>query len=405
MAKNERPGLFARIFGPISSDVAVRGYFQGFTAYSPVFTSRGGGLYEMAQTRAAIHAIATHSSKLKPTIIGSDGKPMKRLSRELQFRMNPWQTTSQFLYRARTIYEVENTVFLVPILDRYGNTVGAYPVVPSICEVVEGTDGVLYLRFQTALGGKAAVEYSRCGVLTKMQYKDDFFGESNSALKTTLDLIDIQNQGIMEGIKQAAAIRFMAKVGKSLRPEDIKTERDTFRKLNLGADNNGGVLMFDTKYAEVKQIESKPFIVDDKQMALIDNNVHSYFGTNDKILRNEFEPNIWASFYEGNQEPWAVLLSLAMSCMWFSPEMIANGAEFLWTANRLQFLNASDKLNVVTQLFDRGMLSRNEGREIFQMEPLPGDEGKKFYIRGEYIESTNKKETQLGTKEGKGNAN
>lgn len=402
--ENQRPGLFARIFGPIASDTAVRGYFQGFTAYSPAFSSRSGGLYEMAQTRAAIHAIATHSSKLKPTVIGSDGKPITRLSRELQFRMNPWQITSQFLYRARTIYEVENTVFIVPILGPRGETVGAYPVVPSICEVVEGVDGLLYLRFQTADGRKAAVEYSRCSVLTKMQYKDDFFGESNSALKATLDLIDIQNQGIIEGIKQAAAIRFMAKLGKSLRQEDIKAERETFRTLNLGADNNGGVLMFDTKYAEVKQIESKPFIVDDKQMAIIDNNVHSYFGVNEKILRNEFDPDIWAAFYEGNIEPWAVQLSLALSCMWFTPAQISGGAEILWTANRLQFLNPSDKLDVVTQLFDRGMLCRDEGREIFQMEPLPGGEGKMFYIRGEYIESAKKTETTMGTKEGKVNA-
>lgn len=404
MAKNERPGLFNRIFGPIASNEPIRGYFQGLTVYNPVFTSRSGGLYEMGQTRAAIHAIATHSSKLKPTVIGSDGKPITRLSRELQFRMNPWQITSQFLYRARTIYEVENTVFLVPTLDRYGKTKGAFPLLPSICEVVEDENGTQYLRFQTADGRRAAVEYSRCGVLVKMQYKDDFFGESNNALKPTLDLISIQDQGIMEGIKQAAAIRFMAKLGKSIRPEDLKAERDAFRTLNLGADNNGGVLMFDTKYAEVKQIESKPFIVDDKQMAIIDSHVHDYFGTNEKILRNEFDSDVWAAFYEGNIEPWAVQLSLVLSCMWFTAEQIANGAEILWTANRLQFLNPSDKLNVVTQLFDRGMLNRNEGREIFQMDPLPDGEGKKFYIRGEYIESAKKTETAIGAKEGKGNA-
>lgn len=402
---NDRPGLIDRIFGPIKSDAAVRGYFQGFTVYAPVFTSRSGGLYEMDQTRAAIHAIATHSSKLKPTVIGPDGKPMKRLSRQLQFKMNPWQTTSQFLYRARTIYEVENTVFIVPTLDTAGRTTGAYPVLPSICEVVEGVDGVLYLRFQLRDGQKVAVEYDKCAVLTKMQYADDFFGASNSALKPTMDLIHIQNQGIMEGIKQAAAIRFMAKLGKSLRDEDIARERKTFRETNLSADNNGGVLMFDTKYAEVKQIESKPFIVDDKQMALIDSHLHNYFGTNDKILRNEYDPDIWAAFYEGKIETWAVQLSLALSSMWFQASEILSGAEILWTANRLQFLKPEDKLNVVTQLFDRGMLCRDEGREIFQMDPLPGGEGQKFYIRGEYIESARKTETPAGVKEGKPNAN
>jgi hypothetical protein len=75
-----------------------------------------------------------------------------------------------------------------------------------------------------------AIEYSRCGVLLKMQYKNDFFPETNAPLIATLDLIDVENQGIENGIKQSAAIRFLAKLGSSLRDEDIEKELiDNFR--------------------------------------------------------------------------------------------------------------------------------------------------------------------------------
>lgn len=49
---------------------ATAGYLQTVTAYSPVFTSFAGGVYEAELCRAAIHTFATHCSKLKPEISG-----------------------------------------------------------------------------------------------------------------------------------------------------------------------------------------------------------------------------------------------------------------------------------------------------------------------------------------------
>ncbi len=381
-------GLFDRLFGPISKELPSQTYFKLLTAYQPVFYSRAGGLYEMAQTRAAIHAIATHCSKLKPNASGPGGD---RLSRTLQFAVNPWQNTSQFLYRLATIYEVENTAFLVPVLDARGQTVGAFPVLPSVCEIVEDEDHVLYLRFRFAGGQRAAVEYDRCGVMVKMQYKNDLFGETNQALNPTLDLINTQNQGITYGIQQAAAVRFMAKMGSPMRSEDLIAEQARFRKMNLSPENNGGVVIFDEKYADVKQVTSNAFIVDDKQMELINKSVESYFGVNDDILRNKFNDDTWSAFYEAKIEPFALQLSLVMTNMFFTPKQRAMGCNILWSANRLQFATTSDKLRIITQLFDRGMLNRDEGREILQMPPLPDGQGQIYYIRGEYIESDEKR--------------
>lgn len=395
-------GLFESIFKGTKTDTALKGYFQTFTAYMPAFYSRSGGIYEMDATRAAIHAIATHCSKIKPHVSGAANK---RLERQLQFRMNPWQTTSQFLYRLATILQVENTAFLVPVLDEYGRTTGSFPVLPSRCELMEDASGTVYVRYEFSTGKHAAVELDRCGILTKMQYRDDFFGSTNQALSPTLDLMAVQNQGIQEGIKSAAALRFMAKLGNSIRPEDLQAEQNRFKDLNLSAKNNGGVLIYDTKYTEVKQIDSKPYVVDADQMKIINENVYNYFGVNEKILRNEWDEAVWNAFYEGMVEPFALQLSLVLSGMFFSPRELSTGNEIVFSANRLQFASTASKLETVKSLFDRGMLNRNEGREIFQMSDL-GPEGNKYYVLAEYLESeTNEKKSvpAKGQKDEEGN--
>jgi hypothetical protein len=78
---------------------------------------------------------------------------------------------------------------------------------------------------------------------------------------------------------------------------------------------------------------------------------------------------------------------LVMSNMTFSQKEIAFGNQFLYTANRLQYASNKTKLQIVTQLFDRGFLTHNQGLEIFNMSPV--EDGDKRFIRREYVESDN----------------
>ena len=133
-----------------------------------------------------------------------------------------------------------------------------------------------------------------------------------------MNLLDMQKQGIIDGIKQSATIRFMGKFGQVVSPEDVTKEREKFSKENLSADNKSGLLLFDMKYADIKQIDSKPFIVDAEQMKIIQNNVFNYFGTNEDILQNKYDENKWSAYYEGEIEPFAIQLSLVLTNMLFT---------------------------------------------------------------------------------------
>lgn len=374
-------GLLEKIFPKSYKEQAVEGYFKTLNSYIPSFYSYEGGIYEMELTRAAIHAIATQAAKLKPEIIGN---AYKSLEKTLQFKPNPFMDTYKFIYRIVTILHVDTTAFIIPLYtEDYQTIVGFYPLLPQHTEIVY-VEGKPWLRYTFRNGQKAAIELERVGILTHYQYSDDFFGATNNALMSTMNLLDLQKQGIEEGIKQSAMIRFMAKIGQTLRPEDIAKERNRFSAENLSSDNKTGVMMFDAKYSEVKQIESKPFIVDAEQMQIIQNNVFNYFGVNQKILQNDWDEDTWNAFYEGKIEPIAIQLSLVLSNLLFTSKELAYGNQVIFTANRMQYASNKTKLEVSSQMFDRGIFTTNQVMDIWNMSHV--EDGDKRYIRREYVE-------------------
>ena len=389
-------GLFENLFKRPKATENFQGYFKMLNGYTPAFTTYNGGIYEMEITRAAIHAFATHCSKLQPEMQGS---AYKNLGKKMQTKMNPFMDTTKFLYRTATILAVDNNAFIIPIMDDTGEYItGYYPIRPAMTEIMQDNKGNPWLRYTFSNGQKAAIEFSRVGIVNQYQYNNDIFGETNNALNPTMQLIDTHNQGIIEGVKQSATIRFMARLANVYKSEDIAKERKRFTEENLSADNNSGVLMFDNKYADVKQVESKPFIVDAEQAKAIQANVFNYFGVNEDILQNKFNEDTWGAYYEGKIEPFAIQLSLVMSNMTFTERELAQGNKLMFTANRLQYASNKTKLRIVTQLFDRGFLTHNQGREIFNMSSIK--DGDKYYIRLEYGEVGEKKEGDEDDNEG-----
>ncbi len=375
-------GLFEKLFPPKARTPTERGvqsYFKTLTAYQPVYTTYEGGLYEMALTRAAIATFARHASKLHLELVG-DRRP--DLAYPLAHQPNPWQDASKFLARLATIYEIQNNAFVVPLEDTTGRLIGYYPVLPQQAEVRE-YGGVPYLRYRFMGGQTAAVEFERTGLLVQHQYEHDFFGETNRPLVPTMQVAHTQDEGIINGIKNATTIRFLARLASQFKQKDIDEAREQLAEHNL-ARNSTGVLMFDSKFADVKQIESVAQVVNPRQQEYIRDSVYEYFGTNSKILTNTYTEDEWDAYYEGKIEPFAIQVSQVLSHMTFTPSDLSSGNMILATTNRLQYASNSTKLQVVTELFDRGFLTHNQGLEIFNLSPIEG--GDKHFIRREYTE-------------------
>ena len=359
--------------------------FKMLNGYTPKFTTWGGEIYESELIRSAINARATHISKLK---VETQGAARPALQTKLSHGPNQFQTWSQFLYRLSTILDVHNTAFITPVYDQYGEPSGIYAPLPNRCEVT-AYNNVPYLRYEFSNGNKAAIEFSYCGVLTKYQYKSDFFGESNHALFPTMDLIHIQNQGIEEGVKSAATYRFMAQLSNFSKAEDLKKERQRFTEENFSREaNGGGLLLFPNTYSNIQQINAKPWVIDAEQMKIIRENVFEYFNVNEDILQGKAYGDAWSGFYELAIESFSIQFSEVMTRMLFTLREQAQGNRVMATANRLQYLSNSEKLNVSSQMLDRGIMSINDVREIWNLPPVDGGDAR--IIRGEYYNADEK---------------
>ena len=248
-------------------------------------------------------------------------------------------------------------------------------------------------KFRT--GETAAVELRYCAIMTKFQFSHDFFGESNVALNETMKLIDINNQGIEAAVKNSASYSFMAQSDNFGDPVDLQNERKRFSQMNLSKDSeDGGILLFPNTYKNIQQIKYSPYTVDPEQMAQIKNNVCSYFGVNEKVMTNAATGDELDAFFNGCVEPFAIQISETMTRAMFSLRERSNGAKFIAAANRLQYMSTNAKINMAQQLLDRGVLSINEARELFNYAKAEG--GDIRAIRGEF-----KNADELTTVDGK----
>lgn len=379
-------GIFDRFRKPTEGEyLTAEKIFKIVSGYRPAFTNWNGALYESELVRSAIDARARHISKLKFEVIGS---AQPGLTAKLRRAPNELQTWSQFFYRASTILDCTNTLFVVPILGDYNNTLGYIPINPTSCELVRTEDGDLWLRYRFSNGQTGAIEWNRVFTMTKHQYKSDFFGDSNHALYETMNLIHMQNQGIEEGVKGAANIQFIARLTNFAKAADLKKEQQRFNENHLRAGNDGGVLLFPNTYDDIQQVNYKPFTVDAEQMKLIQTNIYNYFGVNEDILQNKAFGDTWSAFYEGAVEPFAIQFSEGMTKTIFTDREQAQGNQIMATSNRLQYLSNKDKLEVSAQMADRGIMTRNEIREIWNLPPIDGfDEPIR---RGEYVTESEK---------------
>ena len=379
--------LFDKIFRPAEAEKSedalreARSFFETLTAYAPVFTNWSGAIYESEIVRAAIDARARHMSKLKVEVIGTANPSLQS---KLAQGPNQWQTWSQFLYRVSTILDVNNTAFIVPVFDERMIITGVYPVLPSSCSLIE-YDGEIWIRYQFSNGQIAAVEARKCAILTKHQYRNDFFGDSNFPLRETMQLIHIQNQGIEEGVKNAATFRFMATLNNFSSAADLAKERERFTESNLSTDSkSGGMLLFPNTYKDIKQIDVRPYAIDADQMQQIRENVYNYFGVSEAVLQNSAKSEDLEAFFDGAIEPFAIQFSEALTKMLFTERERANGSYLIASANRLQYMSTSQKVAMARELGDRGAILIDEIRELFNYSPLPDGAGQVAPIRGEY---------------------
>ena len=372
-------GLLEKIFGPRAKDVQSTQRWVALNYSDSAFRPWSGDAYESDLVRAAVDARARHISKLSPVLTGSANQTLQK---KLMMRPNSWQKWSQFLYRVSVVVDVQCKAFIVPVYSPTYDILGIAVTIPSDFELVE-VQGRPWLRLRFANGSVASDELSNVGIMTKFQYLSDYFGTGNTALESTLELIDIQRQGIQEAAKNFSSYQFMAQTNNFVKPEDLANERQRFTRENLQKDaHGGGLLLFPNTYKDVKELAQRQYSVDADQQRTIESRVYAYFGVNEKILSNSANADDLDAFYEGAVEPFAIQLADVLTNMLFSQQEQARGNRIQLSADRLAYMSTQNKISLVQQMSDRGELTQNEARRILNLPDLPG--GNATIIRGEY---------------------
>lgn len=374
-------GLKEWLFGKEEPKKAKESHnFQLLSSYNTVHTDWYGSIYENSLVRSAIEAKARHISKLKIELQGS-AKP--KLKARLKHYPNPWMTWAQFLARCSTILDCTNNLFIVPVRDeKTFETIGFFPVLPEKVKLVEDKNGKLWLKYKFISNTYGAVKFDECAYLVKHQYKKDLFGEDNTALKSTMDLIAVQESSIKNAVQNSNNYRFIAEVSNFTDPEDLSEERKRFTEYNLKGEDTDGVLLFPNTYTNVKEVTNKYYTVDTEQMNYIKTNVYDYFGVNEDVIQGKATSEQLDAFFNLAIEPFAIALSEALSRAIYTDEERSYGNHVYVNANRLQYMSVNEKVAMAQQLGDRGILTINEIRELFNYEALP--DGDVAVIRGEY---------------------
>ena len=393
-------GMLEMIFGKREQPAKLKNaqIFRMLEGYTPAWTTWRGSVYESELIRASLDAWGRHTAKLKPNIKGA---ALPELQSRLKVRPNRFQEWSKFLYQFATVLGARNTAFLVKTRAEDGTPTGIINIVPDSWELLE-YEGEPWIRFILPNNKRRAERLAEVGISTRFQYKNELFGENNEAMKPVLDLISMQRQGITEGIKNGNSYRFYAKSDNWASDEDIGEEMERYNKFTFGNKKAaGGVLLFPNTYDDIHEMKASGFTIDKDQQAHIEKNVYDYFGVNENIIQNKAIGDEWLAFYEGMIEWIAIQLSETVSGMLYTDrERMGYGNEIVFTSNRLQYMNNKDKLEAIKTNADRGLMTRNELREIENLAPLPEPYGSQIPARGEYYDIANPPEGKSGGENG-----
>lgn len=387
----ERRGILGLFKGVKKDQAQTYSTFKELNSFTAYFGMFGNDIYQSDDVRACVRALSEHTSKANPRCTD------KRIERLLSVNPNQYMNGKDMLAKLRNILEIKNTAFLFIERDPLNKVIGFYPVPYASATAVEYKNG-LFIQFQ--FNGTATnfltLPWEDLAVLRKDYLNSDIFGESNGPLFGTLDIINTLDKGAANAVKSTANLRGILKSTKAmLAPDDVRKQKDQFVKDYMNLDNSGGIASLDATQ-EFKEINMKPSTATAEEKKAYTDRVYKYFGVNENILSSRYTESEYDAFYESRIEPFLVALSLELTRKIFSDREQSFDNKIWYESNRLQYASARTKISMV-QLVDRGLMTPNEYRELFNMAPYEG--GDEFILRLDTAktgDSTNEEENNDG---------
>lgn len=266
---------------------------------------------------------------------------------------------------------LNNNAFALIVRDVNGIPIEIYPI-PCVCVYKEYQSGELFLRFTYKNGKSNIFPYTEIVHIRDDLITDDVFGDApGKALAELMECVTTIDQGIVKAVKNSSFIMWLLKYKQSLRGEDIKKNVkefvDNYLKIESETFGAAGV---DSK-VDAERIEPKDYVPNALVTDKIIKRVHNFFGTNEKIVSNDYNEDEWTAFYDGCILPILSQMSAEYTRKLFTRTERLSGNKIVFESSNLMFASIKTKLNLIT-FVDRGILTPNEVRELLNMAPIPG---------------------------------
>ncbi len=356
---------FLDFFRPLKSIKQTR--WRELGAYTATFSPFGTDIWQSDLIRSCIRAISEHTSKANAV------SNRKDIADILNIHPNMYMSGKDFLSKVRIWLEVKNTVFIYIARDPLtGRTIGFYPVPYAAFEALE-YEGRLFIKFLFWGSSERilVLPWEDLAVLRKDYYTSDIWGDDNRAILNKLDLINTSDQGNANAVRSTANLRGILKATKAmLATDDIRKQKDEFVQEYLNLENSSGIASLDATQDFVP-IKMEPIVTDPQLIKEYRYDVFRYYGINDDILMSKYNEDDMEAFYEARIEPFLVALGTELTRKVFTIREQQMKNYIMYESNRIGYASNKTKLNMI-QLVDRGILTPNELRQVFNLAPYEG---------------------------------
>ena len=379
--------------------------------YAPIFAFRGeyqgsSDLYESDVIGSIANCIASNLGKLTPQVIRRDaaGLTIKDdyLAKLLSLRWSPEITPFDGLYKMASDLVYKSNAFAVVFYNAdFTRVQSIVPVTVKSFRIWEEENNIFF-RFVWDYNGEEYTLPYQSVIHLKARYdRKRFIGTSpESQLKTTLELLDTTGESLRNAVNNSANLKGYLKYNNFADEDELKQKVRDFQEAYMSAANDGGIAGLDNSM-EFHEITQHTNAIPVTQSAFLRENLYRYYNVNEKILNSTYNESEWNAFYEAVIEPIALQLSLEFTYKLLSERERGFGNKIIFTANRLQYATLQTRVNLGSQLFDRGIITINEYRELMYYEPI--EDGDVRMVSLNYVKADEQSIYQIGEDAAAGN--
>ena len=376
-----------------------RAKFAPFVALTGDYQANG-NLRDSDIVGSIANVIASNVGKLSPQIVRrtDDGLSVRNdsLSRLLSLRWSPDLDAYSALYKMASdlVYHSNAyaVIFYTPDFTRVQSIV---PITAKSVRIWETDNGILLFRFVWDYDGKEYTLPYMNVIHIKARFDNKrFMGTApDGQLRNTLELIDTTGEALRSAVRNSANLKGYLKYNNFIDDEELKAKVKEFQDAYMSVGNTGGIAGLDNSM-DFKEISQTTPTIPVIQSQFLRDNVYRYYGVNEKILTSSFNEAEWNSFYENVIEPISIQLSLEFTFKLLTERERGFGNKVIFTANRLQYATLQTRMTIGGALYDRGIITINELRELMYYEPI--EDGDVRMISLNYVNTDDQSLYQVG---------